>query len=464
MSTWKKVALYEDIGVFAGGGSTTELGGSINQILLVGNNGDFGYLTPGSNTIIVGEGGVATNYTFAGDGDVIATFDTIADDITLNLGTGVVDTGELAAGAVKLSKIADSDFDDETTGVDLTGAMLYWDASDNASLVGTGGSVNQGYVLTVNASGLPEWAAATATDTIDILDGSAATDADFGLLFGSEAALGGLSADKVYTDGLTTAYNLSYNPFIGAVTQPGFTNGVYTTNPVGNNDHAALYSKNGFAGDLRGTASAAKAVEVTSVTSGTYFAPMTKVGDTTESHGAQVYSNSAIQYSVNGAGDVDVTINGNLTINGNATKVEIESAEVQIADFRILLAHSDADGNATGSGTTLNSDQVQTAAAQLGVGILIDNANQTTERNLARFAYRGRKGGSEYTNSNSVMGWVMAQEADNTASVTAPEVGVGAMSVNASYTMTTTGGGSVLNFGVGAMGWFNNGLWIQTAI
>lgn len=464
MSTWKKVALHDDIGVFAGGGNVEELGGSQNDILVVGTGGDITHFTPGSNTIIVGEGGVATNYTFAAGQDVVAVFQNGSDTIELNLGTGVVDTAELADGAVKLSKIADSDFDDTSSGVDLTGAILYWNATDNAALLPTGGGAAQGQVLTVQANGIPAFQAATATDTIDILDGSAGTAA-MGLLFGSETTTGGLAGDKVFTDGLVSGpYKLSYNPSVSSVTQPSFGGGmVLNAEPFQTTQgDAALFSEFGFQGDLRGTATVAKGVETTAVTSGDFFLPMVKSsGD--NNFGASVGVNSGIQLTPTSSSTTDVTINGNLTINGDATKVEIESAEVQIADFRILLAHTDSDGNASGSGTTLTSDQIQSAAAGLGVGFMVDNANQTTENRLARFAYRGHKTSSTYDGSLSVMGWEMAQEVDDTASDRAINVGVAAMHVQPAYFITNTGGVTNLDIGVGAMGWFGeNGLWIQT--
>ena len=319
MSTWKKVALHEDIGVFAGGGNEDELGGNPNDILLVGANGDFTYLTPGSNTIVVGEGGSATNYTFASGQDVVAVFQPGSDTIELNLDTGVVDTAELAPGAVKLSKIADSDFDDEATGVDLTGAMLYWNGTDDAALLGTG---SQGNVLTVTARGLPEWTAPTGTDTIDILNGGAGTAA-MGLLFGSETATGGLDADKVYTDGTVGGpYKLSYDPSVTSVAQPAFGGGMALTEEpfTTTQGNAALYSEFGFQGDLRGTATASKSVETTAVTTGTFYAPMVKTS-AGNANGVQVGVNGGVVFEPTSASTPDVTINGNLTINGNATKV-----------------------------------------------------------------------------------------------------------------------------------------------
>jgi hypothetical protein len=461
MSTWKKVALAEDIGVFAGGTNTATLGGTVNDILLVGASGDVSYLTPGTNTIVVGDGGVATNFTFAGsaDGaDVTATFDGTANDITLTLVGNSVDTAELAADSVTLAQIDHASFDSTS---DMTGALLYWDSSDNPDILEAG---TNGQVLTL-ASGVPTWGDAGSATNVTINNGGAATDANFGILFGAEAALGGLDADKAYIDGATDSYLLSYNPSINGVTQPSFTSGKYTSDVAGDNDKAALYSSGGFAGDLVGTASAAKGVETTAVTTGTYYAPLLYTS-TASTHGAQVGVNSGVSYTVNGAGDVDMTISGDLIINGNTTKLEVEAQEVQIADFRMLLAHTDADSSANGT-PNLNGDQIQTAAGALGVGMLIDNAAVATETNLARFTYRGNKGNANFTNSKSVLGWVMAQEQNSAASAPATEVGVAAMHLDDGYTMTTAGGSSNKNFAKGAMAWFgtgtNGGLWIQTA-
>ena len=131
------------------------------------------------------------------------------------------------------------------------------------------------------------------------------------------------------------------------------------------------------------------------------------------------------------------------------------------------LAHTDGDDSANNQAVNLNGDQIQTAAGALGVGMLIDNAAVSTEANLARFSYRGHKSNSNFTNSKSVMGWTMAQEANSAANSAATEVGVAAMHVDDGYAMTTAGGTSNKNFNKGAMAWFgtgaNGGLWIQTA-
>ena len=122
---------------------------------------------------------------------------------------------------------------------------------------------------------------------------------------------------------------------------------------------------------------------------------------------------------------------------------------------------------ASGETPNLTGDQIQTAAGALGVGLLIDNADVTDEANLARFSYRGNKGNANFTNSKSVLGWVMAQEQNSAANAAATEVGVAAMHLDDGYSMTTAGGASDKNFAKGAMAWFgtgaNGGLWIQTA-
>lgn len=460
MSTWKKVALAEDIGVFAGGTSTTELGGNQHDVLVVGTGGDISHFNPGTSKFIVGNSaGQLDNFGVAADSAVTITFDSAADDLTLALAANAVTTTSITDASINLDKIADSAFDD---GSDMTGALLYWDGSDNADILEAGGN---GQILTL-AGGVPTWADAGSATNVDINNGGGATNADFGIVFASEAGIGSLTADKAYVDGTNGAYKLSYNPTIHSVSHASFSSGKFNADVVGDNDDAAFYSQYGFAGDLAGTATAAKGVETTAVTSGTYYAPLL-YQSTSATHGAQVGVNSGVSYTVNGAGDVDMQISGNLIINGDSTILEVEASQVNIADFRMKLAHTDGDDSADGEATNLNGDQIQTAAGALGVGLIIDNAAVTTEANLARFSYRGHKSNSNFTNSKSVMGWTMAQEANSAANTAAKEVGVAAMHVDDGYAMTTAGGTSNKNFNKGAMAWFgtgvNGGLWIQTA-
>lgn len=461
MSTWKKVALAEDIGVFAGGSSTTELGGSQHDVVVVGTSGDISHFTPGTSKIIVGNGsGQLDNFSIASDGDVTAVFDSTADDITLSIASNAVDTLEINADAITLAKIDHESFDSAA----MDGALLFWNASSEPTVL-TKGAV--GKVLKISSGNVPAWEDAGSATNVNVNDGSGATDANFGIFFGSEAGIGGKDADKAYVDGTTDSYNLSYNPHLSAVTHVSPSSGVYG-DTVGNNNAAGLYSKYGFAGDLAGTATVAKGIETSAVTTGTYYAPMV-IQNTAAAHGQEVYTNSAISYTVNGAGDVDVTIAGNLILSGSATELEINAETVNIADFRMRLAHTDStDSAAAGNTADLTGDQIQTAAGAMGVGIVVDNASVATEANLARFSYRGNKANSNYTASKSVLGWVMAQEQDSNAGSTATEIGVGGMYVSSSEAsgyMTTAGSSDNLNFGIGAMAWLgtDNGLWIQTA-
>ena len=463
MSTWKKVALSEDIGIFAGGTNTDVLGGTENDLITVGADGDFQYTAVPDGGVVFSEGGTLAGYTFLADQEVTVSVDTDNNTLAFNVASNAITSSELAANQVFISHLAHAGFDD-ILDADVTGGILYWNDSDNPVILEAG---NDGEVLAIS-SGVPAWTSA-GTATLVTINNGAALSGNLGIIFGSESSSAPGDEDKAYVDGTFDSYNLSYNPGISGATQPEFSSGAYSENPVGTAASAGLYSKHGFSGDLVGTASAAKAIETTATANpGTYYAPMLQAS-AAQSHGAQVFTNSGIVYTANSDGDVDVTINGNLTVNGSATKVEIEAAEVQIADFRLLLAHTDADGSADGDGNVnLNSDAIQTAANNLGVGILVDNAGQTTERNLGRLSYFGHKLGAQYQNSNTVLGWEMAQEIDNTASNAATKVGVAAMHVNpqSSGYMTTGGSTDDHNFGVGAMGWFGdeNGLWIQTAV
>ena len=460
MSTWKKVALTEDIGVFAGGSNSGTLGGNQHDVVLVGASGNISHFNPGTSKLIVGNGsGQLDNFSIAADGDVTAVFDSTADDITLSIASNAVDTLEIKADAITLAKIDHAGFDSAS----MDGALLFWNGSSVPTVLEKGAA---GKVLKISSSNIPAWEDAGSATNVNVNNGGDATDANFGIFFGSETGLGGKDADKAYIDGTTDSYKLSYNPHLSSVTHVSPTTGVYA-DTAGNNNAAGLYSEYGFAGDLAGTATVAKGIETSAVTTGTYYAPMV-IQNTAAAHGQEVYTNSAISYSVNGAGDVDVTIAGNLILSGSATELEINAETVNIADFRMRLAHTDStDSAADGGAADLTGDQIQTAAGAMGVGIVVDNASVGTEANLARFAYRGNKANSNYTASKSVLGWVMAQEQNSAASAAATEIGVGAMYVSAEAAeyMSTAGSDDNLNFGVGAMAYLgaDNGLWIQTA-
>ena len=75
----------------------------------------------------------------------------------------------------------------------------------------------------------------------------------------------------------------------------------------------------------------------------------------------------------------------------------------------------------------------------------------------------GHKSSTNFQNSESVLGWKIAQENNNTANSNVALEGVATMRVGttpggngvASYTMNTSGGTSNINVGIGAMYWGN---------
>lgn len=457
MSTWKKVALEEDIAVFAGGSNADELGGTENDVLLVGANGDFDYVGLGNGQVLVGETGGPTAYSFANTADIEVDINTSGNLISFNIPASAIDSTEIAADAVQLIHIDNDTFASGS----MAGRMLYWDATEEPQVLDIG---NSGEVLTVSG-GIPSWESAGTNTLITINDGSGIGDGNFGIIYGSESNVGTGVADTVYVDGTSAAeYSFSYNPSV-----TGVTHADEGSEAQGTNDSGAVYAKFGFAGDLAGTATSAKYVETTNAGSAaaTYY-PALLGSATTQTNSERVDVHGGLVYEITGAATGDLTVNGNLTVVGAATKVEIQSEEVQIADGRILLAHT--------ASAVAYSDQLQAANGNKGIGIVIDNGSNTDEDDLAKLVYRGHKASSNYQNSESVLGWQIAQENNNQATTNVSHEGIATMRVGttpggsgtATYTMTTAGGASAINIGIGAMYWggtgAGGGLWIQTGV
>ena len=465
MSTWKKVALAEDIATFAGGEADL-LSGASGSVITVDSDGDgFDFLPADVNgKILVADNDSWDAYSFVSSNDIAVDVDATLDTVKFDIIHGSIDNSALDTDAVRLINIDGGTF---TTGT-MDGRLLYWDDNEDPAVLDIGGA---GEILTcvdVNGQLLPQWASAGNNTTITINNGASNGDVNFGILFGSEADLAGAGeANKVYTDGLTDNYSLSYNPGITSVSHAG-----EGSDSAGNNNSAALYSEYGFAGDLAGTATAAKFVETTNAgsSSATYY-PALLGSSASQTNSERVDVHGGIVYEVTGSTTGDLTINGNLTVVGSSTKVEIQSEELQIADGRILLAHTD--------GGTTYSDQLQANFGNKGIGIVIDNAGQGNDDandKLAKFVYMGHKSSTNFQNSESVLGWKIAQENNNTANSNVALEGVATMRVGttpggngvASYTMNTSGGTSNINVGIGAMYWggtgSGGGLWIQTGV
>lgn len=421
MSTWRKIfTTDETIPVANGGTGATSLtvGG------VVANAADPQVIEGVEQTsaqILVGQGAGAVPAAKLLSGDV-----TMNSEGAVTIQTSAVETGMINNSAVTLAKMADS----------TKGNLITYNTSSDPTHLGVGGDGN---VLTADSStatGL-KWATAGSATTITTVNGDAQTG-PLPVLFGS--ALGDnatvfVDEDELQFDPTITFVHLN-NTDLGQTDAnlASFTDGV---------GRGALYSKNGFKGDLAGRSTASYHVQVDDTSGGEHHLMMVPSSHVTD---AFVEPRRATKVRWDESSDT-FTVEGNLNVVGSATQTTIESNTVEIADVSLKL----------GMGST-DSNQLQGTAGS-GVGLFIDN-DDAEDRKLARVVYEG------YQDSASVLGWRVAQEVDNTASVDAISYGVGVMHVQTAA-MSTTGGAADLNIGVGAMAYSTNGdgsLWIQTSL
>ena len=489
-TAWKKVALSSDIPVGVGGTATSGPGSAQHDVLIQGLNGEIESQALAENQVLIGTNGGAPTVKAFGMGDVqLGTGD--ASNIELNIESGAVDTLQLAGGAVTLAKLADSDF----VGGEVAGGIVYWSAAvdtedtgevdTNGDAILANGATHQkpqllepgedGQVLTIetdeHGNANPVWAAASAAADTIAITASTATGA-INLLMGEQSDNNNVTADKIYVDN----NNLTYDRH----TTGNFSHG---TNASADNGSAGLYSAKGFKGNLSGVASGANKIKTTAATdSNTYYLPMVQSNSAQSLEDLQTGTHVKYVRGTNAATstmtiDGSLNIVGDLEIQGSSTVTNIESTQVDIADARIRLSYSDS--------LSQFSEDLQTAQAG-GIGIVVHNgqgvetvvengdntfAQQNDESKLARLVYLGHKRSATYTDSKSVLGWALAQETNNgaaneeadTALGDATLYGVGVMHVDESYTMSTAGGNSALDIGIGAFVYGNSGeLWIQT--
>ena len=427
MSTWKKIFTADEIIPVANGGtglSELTVGGVVANAadpqLIVG-------VTQNTGQILVGQGAGAAPAAKSIGGDVAMNAEG-----AVTIQASAVETNMINNSAVTLAKMADS----------TKGNLIGYNASGDPTHLGVAGD---GTVLTADSSeatGL-KWATAGSATTITTVNGDAQTG-PLPVLFGSglgDNATVYVDEDELQFDPTITFVNLSVaNLAQSDGDLASFTDGA---------GRGALYSKNGFKGDLAGRASAAYHVQVDDTSSGLHHLMMVPSNHVTDDFAEPLRSNK-VRWDQNSN---TFTVEGNLNVVGAATQTTIESNTVEIADVSLKI----------GMGAT-GSDQLQTTANS-GVGLFIDNAD-ALDRKLARIVYEGHAGSNLPTNHASVSGWKIAQEVDDTASTDAISYGVGVMHVQTAA-MSTVGGSADLNIGVGAMAYSTNGdgsLWIQTSL
>lgn len=423
MATWRKIFTSNDVIPVANGG-TNNSSLTIGGVVTDGDSIDGVEQTSGE--ILIGQSTTQ-----------VPVAHVLSGDVAMNSGGEVtiqplaVETGMIAENAVTLAKLAGS----------TTGDIITFDADGNPVYLGVGAD---GQVLKANSSATNgygiEWSTAGTATNLNVVNG----DAQAGPLpvtFASQIGTATVYAD---TDEFT------FDPTIAFVhegtTQMNGGPDDYLANETDGNGRAALFSKNGFKGDLAGVASGAKEVSVGEM-SGVFSLVGIQTGVSPDNY-AQIHraaeSGSTLQWNQN---EGKLTVGGDLEVTGTTTTVN--STVVEIADASLKLA--------AGATDSTNAQASAAAVAAGGVGIVVDNGSASDDR-LGRIVYSG------YSSSNSVLGWKIAQERDvNAASPTLGPWGVGVMHTQ-SGTMTSN---SALNIGVGAMTYTSDGdgsLWIQTAI
>lgn len=201
---------------------------------------------------------------------------------------------------------------------------------------------------------------------------------------------------------------------------------------------AGVSSSSGFIGNLAGVASGSNLQKVT-------------VGNTSSASSLLLAPNSTTsgQYVTPEADDdlqwdgSKLIVKGALEVQGDVTQTSVNVVNLEVDDVLIKVAGGVAN------------DAAGQSAGPNGVGIAVDNGN-AADGNLARFVYKG------FSDSASVLGWRIAQAADNTAGSAATAHGVAVMSVTAANTSAASLSGST-DIGVGAMLFSTDGgLFIQT--
>ena len=490
MSTWKKVALDEKILAAVGGGNQTDIlgGGTGNakEVIVSAASGGAGNVSLENNNLLAGDGSAAVAVTIGSSGgDVSGAVN--GTDLELSLKNDSVGTAELADDSVNIDRIAHGFGTDSFggTNVDIRGGILYWKdgaADTDASSAGIQTSADNGHpdiaipdtagqVLTAQLSGgnlNPVWAAPAGAGTITINNGDGASAA-VPVLFGSNTSVGGLTAQTVNEDA-----GFKWDP--GA----SFHHGNVT---------AGVISDSGFKGNLAGTATNSTKVKTTVAANSTphYLLMATNSSAT----GAEnVKTQSIISCTPNSTpANSSTSITGSLSVSGDltvsGTTTTINTTELDIEDTEIQIANK-----TTFADNGVFSEDVQTGAGSLGVGLIIFNgqgnglaaaegvdavaatAFENDNAKKARLMYHGHKGSSTYTSSASVLGWSIAQETSNGTPNTnqdgalsnATSFGIGVMHINAT-SLSTSGGAAALDIGVGAMSLDSDGnLWVQTAV
>mgnify|MGYP004449950315 CR=1 FL=1 len=429
MATWRQIFTTNDVVPVNNGGTGASALPAGN---VVSNGTTLQSLDQNTGTILVGQGtnAIPTPQLLGGD------IGGVAADGGVTIANNAITTVKIIDDAVTLAKMADG----------TKGQLISYNGDGEATHLGVG---DNGFVLTADseeATGL-KWQSAGGATTLNVQNGdtqSSALPVVFASGVSSTAAVYG-DADELTFDADGVTFNHLSTDDLGQ------SDGNLTSELDGVG-RAALFSKNGFKGDLAGRASAANFVKADASfvndDSASLTGTINMLGVQSSVTNGDYYQSQSLGSRVTYDVTSDTLSVPNLTVAGTTTTVN--STVTTIADSTIRIA----------DGTTASGSFGDSAASAGGAGLVVD-VGSAADANLGRFIYTGYDQGG--INQNSVLGWKIAQESVSDGSATANAYGVGVMYVQ-SGPMDEDGNGVDINPGALLFTTDSTGqLWLQVA-
>ena len=430
MATWRQIFTTNDVVPVNNGGTGTNTLPAGN---VVSNGTTLETLDQLAGQFAIGQGTSASPAAQSLSGDI----DTVTAAGVVTIATDAITTGKIIDDAVTLAKMADG----------TKGQLISYDTNGEATHLGVG---SNGFVLTADdteATGL-KWQSAGGATTVNVQNGDTQS-ADLPIVFasgidGTATVFGDADELSFKADDVTFTHmnQTDLNQPDGNLTTPG--DGV---------SEAALFSKNGFKGDLAGRASGANTLRANNtftntVDNASLTGTINILGHESGVADTQYYNAKSLGARVTYDVSSDTLSVQNLTVAGTTTTVN--STVTTIADSTIRIAE----------GTTASGSFGTSSTSAGGAGLVVD-VGSAADANLGRFIYTGYDQGG--TNQNSVLGWKIAQEQVSTGADPAPAYGVGVMYVQ-SGAMDTDGNGVDINPGALLFTSDSGGqLWLQVA-
>jgi len=427
MAVWKQIFTSNDTIPIDNGGTGTD---SLDAGNIVSNGDSLVTLDQAAGQFAIGQGVGAAPTAQSLSGDI----DTVTAGGAVTIANDAITTVKIIDDAVTLAKMADG----------TKGQLISYDGSGEATHLGVG---TNGFVLTADddeETGL-KWQSAGGATTLNVQNGDTQGSA-LPIVFasgisGTAAVFGDDDELTFQANGLTFAH---LNQTDLSQTDANLTS---ETDGAG---RGALFSKNGFKGDIAGRASAANFVKANASfvndTGASLTGTINILGVQSDVTNAEYYQSQSLGARVTYDVTSDTLTVPNLTVSGTTTTVN--STVTTIADSTIRIAE----------GTTVSGSFGSSAASAGGAGIVVDVADAADE-NLGRFIYTGYDQGG--TNQNSVLGWKIAQEQVSTGADPAAAYGVGVMYVQ-STSMDEDGNGVDINPGALLFTSDSDGqLWLQ---